>query len=194
MRNGSTHGLRVAIVSKWDQYQISSRWNDITHFLRVENDRNEVSIKLLADAEWQYARAESWNWSKWAQYKISSRRNGITHILRVNIGRNEVSIQLAAHGMSLRTGWEWTLVATRSASDYRAAERMALHTRCNLKPDQYRINSPWNAITHVLRVQIGRDKVSVKLAADGIPWRTRKSVASLKYWEFKLAEARSLSN
>ena len=37
---------------------------------------------------------------------------------------------------------------------------------------QYQIRSPWNGITHFLRVHIGRNEVSIKLAAHGMVLRT----------------------
>ena len=37
---------------------------------------------------------------------------------------------------------------------------------------QYQIRSPWNGITHFLRVQIGRNEVSIEFAAHGMALRT----------------------
>ena len=79
--------------SKQGQYQISNRWNRITHFLRVQIGPRSVSI--------------------------SSRWNAITHFLRVQIGPNKVSIKLAAEGMALRTNWELKLVQARLVPNWR---------------------------------------------------------------------------
>ena len=133
--------------SKRGQYPISSTWNDITHELRIQIGRSEVSIKSTADEmtlrtgwefkrtswefelvkarsvsnrqhmEWHYARTENSNWSNRGQYQINSRWNGITHFLRVRMGRREVSLKLAAHGMTLRTNWEFKFVEARSVSN-----------------------------------------------------------------------------
>lgn len=68
--------------SKRGRYTMSSGWNSITHFLRVNVGYNELSIKL----------AQHWN--------------GNTHFLRVEIGRNKASINLAADRMAL---WHYAL-------------------------------------------------------------------------------------
>jgi hypothetical protein len=53
---------------KRGQYQIRDRWNGVTHFLRVQIGRHEVS-------------------------QISNRLNCITHYLSIQIVRNQVSIK-----------------------------------------------------------------------------------------------------
>ena len=142
----------------------------------------------FAAHEWHYAPTESSNSSKRGQYWIRSTWNGITHILRVQFGRNKVSIKFAAHGMGLRTGWEFNLVKTRSVSnsqpmewDYAPAESSIWSKR-----GQYRICSTWNGTTHWLRVQFGRNEVSIEFAAHGIALRTSS--------EFNLVKTRSVSN
>lgn len=130
--------------SKCGQCRISSRWNDITHQLRVQVGHNEVSFKLAADGielhtnweckwgtmslvsnlqqrEWHYAPPESANW---CQYQIRSRGNGITH--------------------SLGSNWS--------------------------KRHQYRIRGRWNARYHA-RAE-SWNYVSIKLATDGMVLRT----------------------
>ena len=125
--------------SKRGQYRISSRWNSITHILRVQIGQSTVSITLAVDEialrtswefklvkarsvsnqqrmEWHYGPTESSNWSKRGQSQISGGWNGIAHRLRVQIGQSEVSIKSGADGMVLRTGWEFKLVKARSVS------------------------------------------------------------------------------
>ena len=149
--------------SKRGQYQIGSRWNGITHFLRVQMGPNKVSIKL-SGGEWHYALPESL------------------------IGSNGISIKLAANGMASRTSWEFKWVATRSVSGWQQMEGNYAQSESSnwSKRGQYQIGSRWNAITHGLRVQISKRKVSIKLEADGMPLHTN--------WEWKWVATRSVSN
>ena len=110
---------------------------------------------------------------------MSSGWNCVTHMLRVQRGQKEISMELAAHGMALRTCWEFRLVETGSVWNEQpmawccaSAERSK-----SSKRGQHGINSPWHGVTHPLRVQSGRNKVSMELKARGMGLRTS--------WEFK---------
>ena len=176
--------LRTTWESKRGQYKIRSGWNAITHKLRVQIGRNKVSMKSAADGmafrtSWEFKLVEM----RWIS--MSSGWNGITHFLRVQIGRNEVSIKSAADGMELCTNREFQ---TRSIWNEQRTECDYSHPENSnwLKRSQYQNDSTLNGIKHILRVQIGHNEVSIKLAADGMALRTT--------WEFKLVKARSVSH
>jgi hypothetical protein len=141
---------------------------------------------------------------------MNSLWNVITHHLRVQIGRNVVSMEWTAHGMWLRTSWEFKLVGMMSVWNEQPMACYYSHAKSSnwlqqksvwneqpieydnapsetsnwSKRGQYGMNSPWNVSTHKLRVQIGRNEVSMEWTVHGMWLRT--------IWEFKLVETRSV--
>lgn len=124
-----------------------SRWNVITHPLRVTSGGNEISIELGAygmefPTNWEfkvdktrsvsveqqmernYPPTESLKRSKWHQHRMTCSWNVITHRLRVPIGRNGINVDLPEDG------------------------------------------------THQLRVQCGRNELSIEWTTHGLPVRT----------------------
>lgn len=87
--------------------------------------------------------------------------NSMTYMLKVLGGQNGISIERVTHETELRTSWEskvgdegvwWNeLVALCMGWDSKGSKR-----------SQYEINSEWNGITHMLRVQVVPNGVSME--------------------------------
>lgn len=150
---------------------------------------------------------------KWGNHRWLK---GMAHILKGQRGQNGASIEWVTRETELRTsykldfeyvetrslrllnarlrewGWECTSCHDKGSKGnqwWNSGSWMALRTSWEfalVETSHYRMKSPWNVITHGLRVRIGRSGVSIKLARDGMALRT--------FWELKLVEMKSVSD